>query len=399
MAPYARVPHSAHTERSRHERHLTGSRMVVGIRRQVVSARAVDGAARTARPGRDVGARRSSSPASPRGQTAAYGAGSTPPGCPSYGAAPYRAGRPVPAPSGYGAGIRTRTAGAAGHAEDERARRSRRSICCMCRAVLPPRRPGRHLRLRRPVPDQAVPRDAAWRRARPGGHHRGVRLARADRPGAGPRRHEQPPTTASCSSITVVLVGPAGLVDVGATPCKVCSTVSGRERWTPPDDSNQLMVGLSADADAPAGARPADAAPGRLGGRQDAAHRHLRLRRQDGLHGLRRRLRRQRAERLLLLPDRVRARGGGRRRRGRPGGHHPRGGPAGRPEPVALVRPAGDRPALPVVPGRRLQPVLALHRGPDRRRASTPGPRRTPPAASPSTCRRTSRCSSRCPTA
>ena len=76
-----------------------------------------------------------------------------------------------------------------------------------------------------------------------------------------------------------------------------------------------------------------------------------------------------------------------------------RGGPAGRPEPLALVRPARHRPALPVVPGRRLQPVLALHPGPDRRRhphrdveGRARWLRRLP-------ARPTSRCSSRCPTA
>ena len=40
--PYAQPRTSAQGEQSRHERHLTGSRMVVGIRRQVVPARAVD---------------------------------------------------------------------------------------------------------------------------------------------------------------------------------------------------------------------------------------------------------------------------------------------------------------------------------------------------------------------
>ena len=61
-------------------------------------------------------------------------------------------------------------------------------------------------------------------------------------------------------------------------------------------------------------------------------------------------------------------------------------GPAGRPEPVAVVRAPGHRPAVPVVPGRRLQPVLALHRRARSHRASTRAPRRTRPAASPSTC-------------
>ena len=46
---------------------------------------------------------------------------------------------------------------------------------------------------------------------------------------------------------------------------------------------------------------------------------------------------------------------------------HARGRPACRPEPLALVRAPRHRPAVPVVPGRRLQPVLALHPGPDRR--------------------------------
>ena len=39
---------------------------------------------------------------------------------------------------------------------------------------------------------------------------------------------------------------------------------------------------------------------------------------------------------------------------------------AGRPEPVAVVRASGPRAAVPCMPGRRLQPLLALHGGPNR---------------------------------
>ena len=170
------------------------------------------------------------------------------------------------------------------------------------------------------------------------------------------------------------------------------------ERWAPPDDIEQTARGLSRtpmvlkELDRPT------LLPRRLGRGQDPPHRNLRVRRQDGLHGLRRRLRRQRAERLLHVPHRLRPRGRRRCRRGRPGGDHPRGGPAGRPQPVALVRATGHRPALRVVPGRATTACAGTSPGDRSRPASIPEPRRTHPAASPSTSPRTSRCSFRCPT-
>ncbi len=61
--------------------------------------------------------------------------------------------------------------------------------------------------------------------------------------------------------------------------------------------------------------------------------------------------------------------------------------------------PRGIDPLCPSCAGRRLQPVLALHRRSAGRRASTPARARTRPVASPTTSRPTTPCSSPCPTA
>ena len=94
--------HTAHGERSRHERHRTGSRMVVGLRRQVVPARAVD-RSRLPRVRAEAGPshRASGLPASRTGPgQPASGAG--PPGVRPPGAAAYGAYRPVsPQPGAY----------------------------------------------------------------------------------------------------------------------------------------------------------------------------------------------------------------------------------------------------------------------------------------------------------
>ncbi len=60
--------------------------------------------------------------------------------------------------------------------------------------------------------------------------------------------------------------------------------------------------------------------------------------------------------------------------------------------------PRGIDPVVPVVPGRVTTASATTSPRARSRPGSTPGPRRTRPAASPTTCRRTSRCSSPCPT-
>ena len=98
----------------------------------------------------------------------------------------------------------------------------------------------------------------------------------------------------------------------------------------------------------------------RLGDHRAAAHRHLRLRRQAGVHGLGRGRRRQPDAGVL-----VDAAGPGPRGRHRGGGARPRGrGRAdrrpGRAQPVAVVRAARRVTDLPGVRGRRPEPVLEL---------------------------------------
>ena len=182
--------HSARTERSRHERHLTGSRMVVGIGRQVVSARAVDGSARHgATGGRDRGA---------TGRGAGIPRAGADPCC--EGDVPHRAARlrrhPVPAvrrcagrTEGRMARARptARTCRSSGRPMGWRSHRS--SVPVPGCSSSPPSwasssasSPGRRSR---------GPRGAAGRRARHRGHHRGIRLAGTGPPGIDPRR--EPP--------------------------------------------------------------------------------------------------------------------------------------------------------------------------------------------------------------
>ena len=140
--------HSARTERIRHERHLTGSRMVVGLRRQVVSARAVDGPAGTA-PRRPAPGAQVAAPAYPRGADPPDV--TFPTGPPAYGTtrtrstAPRRARSTAKARRMPGRGI---WPGRAGTEKDERVR-DRVVGLCLCRVVLPPGHPGRRLRLHR----------------------------------------------------------------------------------------------------------------------------------------------------------------------------------------------------------------------------------------------------------
>ena len=151
--------------------------------------------------------------------------------------------------------------------------------------------------------------------------------------------------------------------------CKVCSTASDRRRWTPPDDSNKLMRRAVPDAHA---CSRSSTGPKLL--RDDWAVAKTRL---TGICG---------SDAKMVFMDFGDDFGDGALNgyftfptvfghevvadvvEVGPGRHHPRGGPARRPQPVALLRASGHRPAVPVVPGRRLQPVLALHRGPDRGR-------------------------------
>ena len=144
------------------------------------------------------------------------------------------------------------------------------------------------------------------------------------------------------------------------------------------------------------GARP-DAARRRLGRAAHPAHRHLRQRLQAGPDGLRRRGR-QPDDRAHLLPPGAGPRGGGRGGRGRPGGDDLGGRPAGRAQPVAVVRARGasTRSARPARSATCRPATTSPTAGwPP---ASTPATRPTPPAASPSTSRPTSRWRSRCPT-
>ncbi len=109
--------------------------------------------------------------------------------------------------------------------------------------------------------------------------------------------------------------------------------------------------------------RPAPAGSPRLGGGEDPAHRHLRLRVQAGLRGLHRRLQRQRPGHAVLVPDGDGPRSRRRGQRAGSGRHRAGDRPACRPQPVALLRPEGGRPALSGVSGRRSEHLLALHRG------------------------------------
>ena len=90
---------------------------------------------------------------------------------------------------------------------------------------------------------------------------------------------------------------------------------------------------------------------------------HLRLRRQARAGRLQHRRHRQPDGRLLVAPPRPGARGGGRGGRTRARGAWARRRPTGRAQPVADLRAARHRPAVPALPGGRPQPVLELHQG------------------------------------
>ena len=129
-----------------------------------------------------------------------------------------------------------------------------------------------------------------------------------------------------------------------------------------------------------------------------AAHRHLRLRRQAGVHGLGRGQQRQPDARVLVDAAGARSRGRRRGGRARPRGGGRRDRRPRRPEPVAVVRAARRVADLPRVRGGRPQPVLELPDAAASRPASTSAPRGTRPAAGRRSCPRTRRCCSRCPT-
>ena len=123
------------------------------------------------------------------------------------------------------------------------------------------------------------------------------------------------------------------------------------EQWTPPDESNHLLVGLSK---VPMVMKELER-PGLV--RDDWAVAKTRL---TGICGSDAKMvfmdfgddfGDSAVERVLLVPHRVRTRGRGRRRRGGAGGHDARGRPASRPQPVALLRATGHRPPVPLVPG------------------------------------------------
>ncbi len=141
--------------------------------------------------------------------------------------------------------------------------------------------------------------------------------------------------------------------------------------------------------------RPAPA-PG-LGGHPPAAHRHLRVGLQADPPRLRGR-QRQRHERAVLVPAGDGPRGGGRGGGARARGRGLRRGPAGGAQPVVVVRAPWHPPCL---PGLR-RPATSACAGASRPATSAPASTRacraTPPAATPSSCRPTRRCSSRCPT-
>ena len=166
------------------------------------------------------------------------------------------------------------------------------------------------------------------------------------------------------------------------------------ERWTPPDPENHLLVGLSRvpmrmeELDQPVPTRPGWVmAKTRLTGicgsdakqvfgdfgddyTDSALNGHFTFPTVLGHE--------------VVADDRR----GGRRR------DQPRGGPAGGPQPVAVLRAPGHRPTLWRLPGRRLQPVLALHRRAPGRRDPHRHVARTRPVGSPSTCRPMSPCGS-----
>ena len=145
----------------------------------------------------------------------------------------------------------------------------------------------------------------------------------------------------------------------GATP----------EPWTPPPDADRLAAQPGQHTGGAARHRRRPPAAPRLVRHPPAAHRHLRVGLQADPARLRRGRQRQRDERAVLVPAGDGARGGRRGRRARARGRGVRRRPARRPQPVAVVRAARHRPALPGLRGRRPQPVLELHR----RATSAPG--------------------------
>ena len=138
--------------------------------------------------------------------------------------------------------------------------------------------------------------------------------------------------------------------------------------------------------------------PARLGGHRAPAHRHLRLRRQAGVHGLGRGRRRQPDAGVLVDAAGARARGRHRGGRARPRGGGRRHRRPGGAQPVAVVRAARRVTRLPRVRGRRPEPVLELPDPADRARHPHRHVERRPRRLGATSCPRTRRCCSRCPT-
>ena len=179
-------------------------------------------------------------------------------------------------------------------------------------------------------------------------------------------RQATPPTAASSLPCSPVPVAAPSAPKGRSNTCKVCSTASDREPWTPPDESNHLMAGLSRtpmrlqELDRPTPIRDDWASPRRgLTGicGSDAKMVFMDFGDDFGDGALNGYFSFPTVFGHEVVADVVEV------------------GPAvttlerraaGRPEPVAVVRASGHRPAVPVMPGRRLQPLLALHAGPDR---------------------------------
>ena len=134
------------------------------------------------------------------------------------------------------------------------------------------------------------------------------------------------------------------------------------EPFEVPDDANAADPEPGAHTRRPARRAGSATAARRLGGHPAAADRHLRLGLQADPHGLRRGRRRQRDGGVLLVPPGDGPRGGRRRGRARPRGRGLEVGQRVVLNPWLSCGPRGIEPPLPRVRGRRLQPVLELHR-------------------------------------